>query len=904
MQTIKPQSLSCSSRPVPGLGGQTQLVVTVMAGFEMHGSMPVLSSDQNFWKALVPVLPTKTAPDLGFTKPRAEWLAFGYVYPAQPQATTALAQVTMTRDGRSLINKSILVSGERRWLSRSGIAWPPEPQVITKPVKLDWINAFGGKGHVTNPSGVGIYSDSWSGQLMPQIEYADQLIASPLDRPVPAGFGPIPLDALERFKPFGTFDARWKKEDYPALPKDTPPEVLMLAPADQRLEGWFEPGDVFTCEGMTPDGKAKRWILPDWQPRCFIRRTPQGSKLLPVEMVADTVMLIPHKGLLGLMWRGAITVSESDAHDVSLLFAALEDRHSPKPIYHYEDQLAIRSGAAQDAVLACLDESPLLPAGQFGSILPAIPQAARVKINSVLKAATAAREQAQQKAALPGSEPAPQDSRADEATQISNEMVEILTSPNPDQVKLAKLVKRARELGAKARQMAIEKIQEINAAHGVDVKSASEKKIKDMFAGPPSRRAPALHQALEKSLDQSELSVPQRNKLRDGVEKLLQTATKRYRKSVHWMDTPSPLAEPKDMGERIVAHLHANSGLAAHPGSDWVGADLSGYQLDGVNLTEVFLDGASFVGTSLIGANFTRATLAGANFSGANLRGANFTGANLGKANLTGANLEGAILDRAVLDQAILDHASFQSAQLKGATLIGVIPGSVDLSNANMSSCKLLGLKIGSELDPAEVLKDKALTLDSIIKPIDVSRINASSVYFHKATIIGCYGVGSKFTKADFLSATLAHCDLKESDFSQANFTSTNIVLKSNLARSNFNNAKIHSSFLKEVDLHASDMRGADLRKSYFGMANMEKVNAINSCAANTRFDRANLVESSFASSKMTAAVFTGSNISGTSFDDATLTYADFNKAKADTKTSFKDAATMHAKLDFNKKGG
>lgn len=904
MQTIKPQSLSCSSRPVAGPGGQTRLVVTVMAGFEMHGSMPVLSSDQNFWKALVPVLPTKTAPDLGFTKPHAEWLAFGYVYPAQPDAMTALARVSMSRDGKSLANKSLLVSGERRWLNRSGLAWPPEPQVIGQSVKLDWTKAFGGKGHPSNPSGLGIYPDGWAGQLMPQIEYPDHLIASPSDRPVPAGFGPIPLDAPGRFKPFGTFDARWKKEDYPALPNDTPPEVLMLAPVDQRLEGWFEPGDIFTCEGMSPDGKAKRWILPDWQPRCFIRRTPQGAKLIPVEMVADTVMLLPHKGLLGLMWRGVATVSENDAHDVNLLFAALEDRQAPRPVHHYEDQLAIRSGAAQDAVLACLDESPLLPAGQIGSILPAIPKAAQARMNSVLEKATAEREQAQQKAALPGADPAPEDKQADEASQISTEMVSILSSPTPDQAKLAQLVKRARELGAKARQSAIEKIQAMNAEHGLDVKAQAAKKIKDMFSGPPARRAPSLQQALENSLNQGALTTVQKNKLQSGVDKLLQTATKRYRQAAHWMDTPVPLGEPKEMGQRIYAHLRANPGLAAYPGSDWVGADLSGRQLDGVNLTEVFLDGASFAGASLVGANFTRATLAGANFCGANLRQANFTGANLGRANLTGAILDGAILDRAVLDQAILDDASFQNAQLAGATLIGVIPGSVNFTNANLNACKFLGFKIGSDIDPAAVLQSKAPTLDSILKPIDVSSMNAMNVSFQKAAIIGCYGVGTKFVKADFLSATLAHCDLQASDFSEANLTSTNVVLKSNLARSNFQNAKIHSSFLKDVDLHACDMRGADLRKSYFGSANMVRVNAINVRASSTRFDRANMFESSFSSSKMTAAVFTGSNISGVNFDDATLTYADFTKAQADGKTSFRNASITHAKLDLNKKKG
>ena len=89
MLTVKPQSLSCLSRPVPGPGGSTTLVVTVMAGFDMQGVQPRLCSDQTLWKELAGVLPAKTAPDLGFAKPRAEWLAFGRVYPAALNAVSA-----------------------------------------------------------------------------------------------------------------------------------------------------------------------------------------------------------------------------------------------------------------------------------------------------------------------------------------------------------------------------------------------------------------------------------------------------------------------------------------------------------------------------------------------------------------------------------------------------------------------------------------------------------------------------------------------------------------------------------------------------------------------------------------------------------------------------------------------
>ena len=902
MLTIKPQSLSCSSRPVLGPGGRVELVVTVMASFEMQGSTAMLCSEQLFWKSLVAALPSKAVPDLGFFKPRAEWLAFGDVYPAQIGATSALANVSLIREGQLLIGKSLCVTGARTWLKRAGVAWPSDPQSINGPVKLDWSKSFGGHGHGLNPSGCGLYVETWVGQPLPQIEYPNQLVASPSDRPTAAGYGPVPLDAPDRFKPFGTYDARWKKEDFPALAGDTSPEQLMVASTDQRLDGWFKPGDVFRVEGMCPNGQSRQWVLPDWQPRCFIRRTPQGPALIPLVMHADTVMLLPQAGLLGLMWRGSFPITESDAHDVNLLFAALEDCSNPRPLSHYEDQLAIRSGTSQDAALACLDESPLLPEGQRASILPTIPKAAKAKMSQALQSAVDAREKAESSVTSAGGVAAAKpDATVDEATQIAADMVAVLSADNPDQVKLAGLVKRARALGLKGREESIKKIEAMVAKQGVDLKPMVDQKMKDMLAGPPIRRAPALQLAIEQSVKQGAINMPEAAKMREGLTAALIAATERYRRSAHWMDQPSALADPKEMGRHIADYLRANPARPIPAGSDWVGVDLSGQHLDGANLKDAFLDGASFSGASLVGANLSGATMARADLRDADLRDANLTGANLGRADLTGARLDRAILTRAILDQALLDGACLKNANLTEATLISVKLGSVDLTGANMNGCKMLGIKVGSEIDPAKLLSGKPPKLEAILSPIDCSALKANSVSFHKAALLGCTGVGAQFLKADFLNATLAHCDLKASNFSEANFKSTNVVLNSSFAGSNFQNAQIKASFFRQVDLHACDMRGADLRKSYFGLANMSQVDATGVRASSARFERTDLSEATFASAQLTGALLMGAKLNGASFDAANLTHADFSKVMVNAQTSFHKVIMERTKLDLKK---
>ena len=395
MLTIKPLALGCATHPVAGAGGVTNLIIAVSAGFEMQGVRPVLCWDQRLWKTLAGVIPPATAPDLGQAKVRSEWLAFGEVYPASAEAVSAYAQVMFSRRGEVLSSKRLHVSGARHWRSLAGAAWPSEPAPLGGPTLLEWSRAYGGGQHRLNPGGVGFYEGRWADQPLPQIEYANALMTSPDDRPLPAGFGPLPLDGPDRWLPSGTYDQRWRENDFPAMAADTPADVLMLAPRDQQIEGYFQPGDILRCEGMTETGQPRQWELPPWQARAFIRRPVSGYHLVSVTMHADTVWLLPQEGLLGLVWRGSVPITENDAFDVDVVMAALEDIDDPRPLSLYEAQVAARSGTQQNALLASLDESPLLPRGQGGSLIPAMPPDALARINKIQAAALATAKRAQ-----------------------------------------------------------------------------------------------------------------------------------------------------------------------------------------------------------------------------------------------------------------------------------------------------------------------------------------------------------------------------------------------------------------------------------------------------------------------------------------------------------------------------
>jgi uncharacterized protein YjbI with pentapeptide repeats len=75
----------------------------------------------------------------------------------------------------------------------------------------------------------------------------------------------------------------------------------------------------------------------------------------------------------------------------------------------------------------------------------------------------------------------------------------------------------------------------------------------------------------------------------------------------------------------------------------------------------------------------------------------------------------------------------------------------------------------------------------------------------------------------------------------------------------------------------------------------MTNCSVIQVSGSGTRFDRANLTNATFLSSKLIGGVFRNANISGTCFDDSNLTHADFSKSTATKATTFINANLSRA---------
>lgn len=89
------------------------------------------------------------------------------------------------------------------------------------------------------------------------------------------------------------------------------------------------------------------------------------------------------------------------------------------------------------------------------------------------------------------------------------------------------------------------------------------------------------------------------------------------------------------------------------------------------------------------GANLTEFNLTGVNLRDANLKGATLSNVNLSKADLTGANLQGAILNSANLSRTSLTGANLKSASLENADLSYAGLLSANLEGANLKGANL-----------------------------------------------------------------------------------------------------------------------------------------------------------------------------------------------------------------------
>lgn len=777
-------------------------------------------------------------------KPRAEFLL------------TGTAQVPAGQDPRPAIGvgvqvgaltKSLAVFGPRTFGGQLGNT-VSEPEPFTS-MALTYANAYGGGGERRNPVGKGR-----DGQSLPNIEYMDQLIHSPADRPPPAGFGPLSPNWEPRRRMTGTYGGDYVDKYWPGFPPDFDWGYFNAAPRDQQLDGYLRGDEEVALEGMHPEQSVLRTRLPGL--RIIAIREDHDGTVTRLPMNLDTLWIDADALAFHLTWRGVTDVVTFEALEIKRLGILAETVDAPELepaayVQRLDAMIAERDREFDEEEPPPepepepepepppeADEDPLPPevATQLEELKKQFPQPelpdeppelsaeAQAEADRVL-ADIAAREQ-------DGSDEDAEAIWTRERVIAAVESGESLADADLSGLDLSSHAFGAADFrGAKLEQTDF---------HGSDLSGAQFAQCQMDKACLDDAVLTAVNLAAAKlvgaTLRRAELS---RAVLSDAD---LEGAN---------LDD-SVLAEAQCLATRFADATLRRVSLVQADLSD---ADLSGAHMDAADLAACIATRALFAGASLLDATLSSAVLESADFSDAKLAGARLSGARLAGVSAAGAQLPGADLRRADLTD-----ADFSRADLAQALLDDVQAADADFTQANLASASLRRAQLqGTWLSSAVLNAADLQEADCTDLQLDGTR--ARNANFQRANVTTLRGSeGADFSGANFRQAVgqepiFEGCTVDAADFSHAELPGANFI-QASAVQANFTAA----------DMPGARFTLADCREAVFSAANLFEGSLEAADLSRAVLDRANCYSVQFLDAKLRGASVTETNMLMTMF--------------------------------------
>lgn len=862
MELIKPDYFSVLTR-VFAVESRNILTVSVLCGFRFDDPEKFLE-EEAIWEVAGSALSRAAVFDHGWPKPRGEYLVAGRCYvPDGREAPAAKVSIRFSQ-----LSKTVYVFGDRRWTTPlHGIKAISAPEPFSM-MDMSWERAFGGEGYEENPVGEGIKPQSAENRRLeirlPNIEEPGRLIASPGDRPHPAGIGPRGLDWPARLKKLGTFDDKWLRDHWPAFPGDFDFGYFNMAPEDQQLDGYFRGGEVFDIRGMHSESPRIEGRTPELRARVFAAYD-DNVNISEIKTSLDTVWFFPNYMTGVLIWRGSLSVRDDEAGDVTRLGVFSESlQKEPLPREYYQELLTQVEEEPVQEVIAVQEEEPpmeVLPAE------PPVPEPAAgdSRLSEALAAITASALE------IEGKIDAQLRDRGIDPERILAEpqSLEFSSIPEPPQGDDPQAF--IKHLAAR-NQALQDDLDRRLAARGVDP-SAFAEEPSDIDASPEKldailNRIPDNHSELKAGI------LELKNDLMQGRVKIDQLM-KQAEETVSPEEEPALIEEAEELEapdstftrEEIYHRYQRGDSLAdlelsgldlsggSLSGADFSGArlertNLAGTDLSGVNLRSAMLADADFSssnlsGAALIGASGVRAKLASANLSGVNLTGADLTGVDLTGADLTGADLTDADLTGATLKQvkgrdmtavrarlveAELDEGDFSHTDLTAADL-----DSVSLNAAVFKSSRLTGVSWTGAGGKAADFENADLTSARTNGPAALTQAS-----FKNADLTKSYWEEMDFSEADFSRATMTDCTLNRCDLSRA------VFYAADARRADFSKSDLSEADARFINLFDGSLRKACLDLTNFQGANLSGVDFYHCEFNKTKVEQARLNRTMF----------------------------------------------------------
>jgi hypothetical protein len=245
------------------------------------------------------------------TAPRlleADVVLHGHAY-ARAGTTHSRIRLALEREGGSLIDKTLLVYGNRR---RERDEIKPFERM-----RIGYERALGGLDSPDNPIGVGAETDS---DTLPNVVDPED----PKGRV--AGFGPIPSRFPSRRKLRGKLAPGLIEGGIADYPLDFPWAYFQVSPADQRLAALH--GDEWlTLEGLHPKHTVIRTKLPSAQAVTRIYARQDVGAPQSVDVALDTLHIECNEARCSLVWRGSFPVVSELAAEQLVIAGALQFAH-------------------------------------------------------------------------------------------------------------------------------------------------------------------------------------------------------------------------------------------------------------------------------------------------------------------------------------------------------------------------------------------------------------------------------------------------------------------------------------------------------------------------------------------------------------------------------------------------
>jgi len=819
MKIIKDESLAILTR-IFGHRGRYFLAASALLGFRLHAAGGLLTEEE-LWSGAANNLGRQEALDLGMPKPCGEVLVSGFCFP--PGGAPAAATTTGFRVGG--IEKKLVVIGDRFWIDMKNPRHT-SPRPFTS-MPLTWERAFGGRDYEPNPCGRGIgarkLKDGRSVFPLPNLEDPRHPVATPDDRPPPAGFSPLGMSWPGRLRGLGTFDERWLREGWPGFPEDFDFSYFNMAPRDQRQHDFFRGDERISTLHLTEKEAGLEAALPGLRARLFLMRKNDADRdWRETKSSLDTVWLFPSDGMGVVIWHGVWGISDDEGEDVAVVMAVLEPLGAPPGDAAGHEYRLVHAGDGKpqrekmDAAFP--DETPEMQG------TPSVAAAGVVTAGAAALTPAPAVFAGEAAAAPPPPELPPE--FAGYAP----------LSGTPPSGATAEEMAAFYEIQTRKAQGHLE---EYLRSIGIDPEAA---------ASLPS--APAFPSAEE--IIAAVTALP-------GDNRDLVTALKEMQAEQRAVETttaalldqggevppavaPAPPVTPRkgeeppvaDPGARIREIERRLAGSRDLSGMDLTGVEWRSFVLAGADLSGANLEGAMLAGHDLTGVNFSRALLSAIDLSGCVLAGAVMAGANASRAKMAGADLSGADLagmdlNGADLRGADLTHADLTGADLSGANLSRVAGQHVRAAGALLIGADLSAADFGRGVfhaaDFSAARMAGTVMTEADLREVWFSDADATGAALERTVMSGARAEGrTSFRNAGLSGADLRKTYFEDADFTAADFTAADLT-GATLARCSLREACLSRSRAREADFSKADLTGADLQGMNLMEGSLRKAN-------------------------------------------------------------------------------